>query len=409
VTQHPLRFFATLLLPAAVLAGCNQEQKQPQAGPVEALPPQSFRRDWAASLNLKNDHIERVFAREDMVIAYTKNQMAFVINRGSGLIRFIAKMTDSPVRPHAPVVLKERIVFPTSSTLELYRRDGRFERSFTMENSIRTHASGEPNGSRLFVGVDHPGSGRLVCIETAPSAYHPVRQVWDLMADRGSPISAGPAVVQGICYAAFEDGKVYAVNAESRSSIWATSTGPQYRTFGPIEADLRADDFGVYVASTDTKLYCLNRNDGKEKWIYHARATLRQPPDVTASTVYLPVTGQGVVAIDKQTGPKNGQPRWTYNDAVKMLAEDEKFTYLQRKDNTIAAVDKNTGQPAFQNQRKDLVAFATNTKGDGLIYAATKDGQVLAIAPVLKPGFMGELAQSSWTPVADSTETLALK
>jgi hypothetical protein len=409
-----LKRLAALFFAAALLPACTQPEAKPAPGPVEALPAQSFRRDWVADLNLKGDTIERVFAREDMVFAYTKKQQAYVINRGSGLIRFIVHMTDSPVRPHAPVVLKERIVFPTASSLEIYKRDGRFELSFKTQNSIRTNAAGEPSGTRVFVGVDHPGSGRLLCVETTPSAYHPVHQIWDLMADRGDPISAGPAVYQGICYAAFEDGKVYAVNSDNRGGIWATSVGPQYRTFGPVESDVKVDEFGVYVASTDTKLYCLNRNDGREKWIYYARHPLRETPEITATTVYLPVSGQGVVAIDKQTGPKNGQPRWSYPDAVKMVAEDERFSYLQRKDNTIAAVDRNTGQPAFQNQRKDLVAFASNPKGDGLIYAATKEGQVLAIAPVLKPGFMGELAANpngQWVPITheSATRVIAMK
>ena len=35
--------------------------------------------------------------------------------------------------------------------------------------------------------------------------------------------------------------------------------------------DLKADDFGVYVAATDTKLYCLDRATGKIKWQYFAR------------------------------------------------------------------------------------------------------------------------------------------
>jgi len=62
----------------------------------------------------------------------------------------------------------------------------------------------------------------------------------------------------------------------------------------------------------------------------------------------------------------------------------------------------------FTTHRKDLVAFAVNTKGDGIIYAGTKDGQVIAIAPVLKAGFMGEVAQ--WVPISESrAEAVAIK
>ena len=59
MTRHPLIF--TRLLAAAVLAcvvpGCAREPKKAEGGPAEALAAQSFRRDWAADLQLKNDRV----------------------------------------------------------------------------------------------------------------------------------------------------------------------------------------------------------------------------------------------------------------------------------------------------------------------------------------------------------------
>jgi hypothetical protein len=70
----------------------------------------------------------------------------------------------------------------------------------------------------------------------------------------------------------------------------------------------------------------------------------------------------------------------------------------------VVAVDKATGEQKFTSRRTDFVAFATNTK-DSTIYAATKDGQVLAIVPVLKAGNVGELALDNARPV----EAVALR
>jgi len=408
VSSHPLRL-VHLLAPVflvALLDGCTKQEPKSDSGPTEALAAQSFRRDWSANLGLKNDHVERVFAREDMIIAYTKRQQAFVINRDSGRIRFTTEITKSPIRPAPPVLLKDKIVFPTIATLEIYRRDGKIERSYKLENSLRTHAAGIPTGTRMVFGIDVPGAGRVVCMDL--SSPQQVRQAWELMSDKGAAISSGPVIQQGIVYAAFEDGWVYAVNIESRQGIWSTSQGPQYRTFGTVHADLRVDDFGVYVPSTDTKFYCLDRNSGDTKWEFYAGHSLREPCEVTPTTVYLPVPDRGIVAIDKQSGPKDGKPRWIYAQGQKFVSEDEKFAYLQRKDNSVVAIDKMSGQAVFTTHRTDLVAFAVNTKGDGMIYAATKDGQVLAIAPVLKAGFMGEVAQ--WAPVSENRgEAVAMK
>jgi outer membrane protein assembly factor BamB len=340
-----------------------------------------------------------------VVVAYTKSKDAYVLNKSSGLIRFSTKITDSIVPPREPVVLKEKIVFPTDSTLEIYRRDGKFERSYKTSSSLRTNAVGWPGGSRVFFGVDTPGAGRIVCIETTPSTYQPITQKWELMSDKGAGINSAPATLAGVVYVGYEDGYVYAVNADNRQPIWSISTGPIFQTYGPVQADLRVDDFGVYVPSTDTKLYCLDKTQGREKWRYHAGTALRASPAVTATMVYLPVEGKGIVAIDKLNGPQWREPKWTVRDCVKLVSEDEKYAYFQRNDNMVVAIDKATGEQRFTSKRNDLTCFATNTK-DGTIYAGTKSGEVLAFTPVLKPGFVGEIALENPRPV---TNLIAMK
>jgi hypothetical protein len=380
------------------MGGCQHREAVPAASSVEPLPMQSFKRDWAADLELKDDSITRVFLREDVVVAYTKNNMAYVLNRAGGVVRFAAKMTDSSIPPLEPVILKERVIFPTDATLEIYRRDGRFERSYKTLSSPRTNVVGQRDGSRVFFGADARNSGRVVAVETLPGDYKPVNQKWELMADHAAPIYSAPAVNAGIVYAAFGDGDVYAVNQDNRQPIWSTSTGQTFKTYGPVQADLKADDFGVYVPSTDSKFYCLDKTQGKAKWEYFAGSSLRSTPAISATMVYLPVTDRGVVAIDKINGPSVREPKWIVRDAVKLVAEDEKYAYFHRADNVVIAIEKASGEQKFTSKRTDLVAFATNTK-DSTIYAATKSGQVMAIVPVLKPGNMGELALDQATPV----------
>ena len=54
------------------------------------------------------------------------------------------------------------------------------------------------------------------------------------------------------------------------------------------------------------------------------------------------------------------------------------------------AADRATGQVKLRSKRKDMSLFAVNTTSNGLIYAATTRGEVLAITPVAKPGTYGE-------------------
>jgi hypothetical protein len=167
-------------------------------------------------------------------------------------------------------------------------------------------------------------------------------------------------------------------------------------TGGPIIADIAADDTGVYVASTSGRFFCLDKNLGRLKWQYFAPDQLTQGPSVTATTVYLPVPGLGIVALDKtklmSVGSDNHQieqqdrkPRWNVNNAVQFLCEDEHFAYLRTADNVIEAADRDTGKVTYRSGPTPLTVFVTSTKAP-IIYAATDSGQILAIKPTVTPG-----------------------
>src|SRR3954467_4418653 len=71
----------SLALLAGTVAGC-QQTKPTVSGVPEPLPAQSFKRDWAANLQLnKDDSIDRVFVREDLVFVYSKKHNAYAVNK----------------------------------------------------------------------------------------------------------------------------------------------------------------------------------------------------------------------------------------------------------------------------------------------------------------------------------------
>src|SRR6202012_5221604 len=105
------------------------------------------------------------------------------------------------------------------------------------------------------------GGGRVVNIDLTGTQYQSASVKWEL-ATRGG-ISATPVIQQGLLYVGDDSGNVYAVNADTRAAVWAMEEEGRepsvFGTGGPIHADLKADEYGVYVASMDSQLYCLNR------------------------------------------------------------------------------------------------------------------------------------------------------
>jgi outer membrane protein assembly factor BamB len=371
------------------LAGCAKKTETVE--PVTAaapIPLNQFVRSWSSTPTLDpGDKIKELHPREDRIFAYTRAGQVLVMARDGGKLQWIGQIRSTDrggMRP--PVVMKEFVVLPTSSTLEVYDpNEGRFLRSIPLKVAARSNAIGWKNF--VFLGGDFEGAGRVVSIEVTADYVH---TVWQLMIPRGG-LKSTPALFDETLYVGGGDGNVYAVAATNREPLWALNDNA-FKTEGPIVADLGVDDTSVYVPSTDTRFYCLNRNTGKLKWQYFAGRPLTAGPIVAATQVYLPLPDGGIAAFSKTEGEYNRKPIWIAQGMTQFLAEDDKLVYLRRGgDNAIVAFEKTTGEQRFENTRRDLVVFATNTKPDGVIFAATKSNRILAIKPVLRPGVVGEL------------------
>jgi outer membrane protein assembly factor BamB len=382
---------AAILLAALAGGGCAKKVEQEAAPTIGPIPPNSFVQHWHAPLNLSNDSITELHLRDSHVYAYTRNDVAYQLSRAGGDLHWVApvKASGGVLRP--PVEIKDRIVFPTATTMEIYKDNGRFERRFPLEYSTRGPATGLDNF--VFVGLDYPKGGRIAAIDVA-RPYANIR--WELLTRGG--VSSQPAIFQNIIYIGGEDGRVYAVTPDRRPH-WPLEHGV-FVTDGRIVADVQVDETGVYVASTDSKLYCLDRGNGQRLWQYFGGKPITSSPHVTASTVYVNVPDRGLVALDKGKEPFNRTPRWVSKDARKFLSEDSKHTYLATRDGKIQAVDRATGKILFVSKGRGFDLFVSNPKDD-TIFAARKDGSVYAIKPVLGPGVVGEMVMNAGEEVLE--------
>jgi outer membrane protein assembly factor BamB len=347
----------------------------------------SLAKAWSFPLDLdkKGDAIRGVFLRGDTLFVYTQRNTVIAFNAAGGSVTYAIKVTPDEVHLKPPILVRDQHAFPAGSTIEMYTKDGKFVESVDCTHSIRS--PGTPHNLRIYIGLDYPNGGRLAAIDLTRK-YD--RALWELMTFGG--VSAAPAVYQNTIYCGSEDGRCYAIS-EERLGVWPLPHSA-FETDGPIKADLHADETGVYVASTDTKFYCLELGSGKLKWQYYAGAPIEEAPVVTANSVYLIVPHTGVVALNKTEGKPLREPKWIAKGAKRYLAEDEKNCYLLAGDNHIAAYDKNTGELRYRSKRNDLIAFAINNNPkDSTIYGATANGEVFAIKPVNKPGTVGTLVE----------------
>ena len=333
-----------------------------------------------------------IYLRDTLLFVYTQDHLVYVLDRNSLAVKWVTKVTEKGSHIRPPVVLPNYIVLPTISSLEIYDRNGQAHQTYPT-HGLALHSGAVGTQTRIYFGGDAPGGGRLDCIDLAGSQYQKVSVAWEL-ATRGG-ISAAPAVHLGLLYVGDDQGNVYAVNAFTRDAMWPMKEeGKEEHVFGvagAIRADLKADDYGVYIASMDSKLYCLQRATGKIRWQYYSGQPLHDSPEVTATSVYQHVDGVGLVALDKTKGDPVRKPRWTVPSAVHFLSEDAKYAYLQQADHSVIAVDLATGEPRYSSRRKDYAAFAIGLKGE-MIYSVSDEGVVRAAAPRSDAMNFGEMA-----------------
>jgi outer membrane protein assembly factor BamB len=387
-------------------AGCaSKGDNSSQYGTPQPLESKSFTRQWATELvGGGNTPVTAIHLSDQFVFAYRQDGTSWVMNRADGRLLHRDAPKDGAQRMHPPVVLADRIVYPTTTYLEVFEAtSGRYiehatkptdelNKPFSQQFDFPIRSDAVGNGKLMFFGADFPGSGR--CIEV--DMTHPyVPALWTLM-EPGSSVSAAPALIKDILYVASDNGTVAAVATDNREPIWTLEKGV-FGTYDGVIANLQADATGVYIASTDTKLYCLQRTGGKVKWQYFAGTALRDSPVLTKDLVYQVVPGAGLAAIDKvevstpQKPSYNRMPRWVAGNAVQFCSEDDTYAYVRSSNNQILALDKKTGEQRFASKRDDLTVFGANTKGDGIIYAATSGARVMAVKPVLVPGGVGEI------------------
>jgi outer membrane protein assembly factor BamB len=356
----------------------------PTAGVPMPVPANSFVRQWANDLKLVKDPVEHLYLSDDTVFVYTASHLVYAIGRSGGDLKYLAQPEVSGGILKPPVIMGDRVVYPSGSTVEVFNNRGRPIRTIELEKPVRSGGIGA--GNTLYIGLDHPGGRGVMASIDITKAYHVIN--WELMTF--GAIDATPARFENVIYAGSEDGRLYAVT-EERGAVWALENRAGFfATSGKFVSDIYADDTGVYASNTDSKLYCLDRLNGHIKWQYYAAVPLKTAPVVTSTMVYQYLDGGGIAAIDKAAGQFNRAPRWIIKNAVQFLSEDQTYAYLRRRDNRLLAINKATGELAFISKKTPFEIFATNTK-DAIIYGSTPNGIVWAVRPVLKEGEVGNL------------------
>jgi outer membrane protein assembly factor BamB len=378
------------LFAAALMGGCRSVQEETAA--PEIVPPGSFVREWSASIGF--DKVNAFHFVDDMLFVYGPENVVAAFDAAGGL-KFRMQIGLPGDRISPPMLQGERLIFATGSVMEIVNRDGIRLKTIDLERPVRS--PGVIVGDMVYVGVDSETGGRIAAVSLTKPFGDPA--VWTRMA--GGAVRTQPQLFENVVYFANENGEVIALTNDP-TLLWPrTDEMPNsiFKTDGKILAPIRVDLNGVYVPSTDTKLYALDPTTGKIRWEYYAGAPVVNPAVPTADTVYLYVEGQGLIAIDKKQTARYPKAKWTNPDARQVLADDPQYTFVLLESGHIAALDKKTGQNKFQTERNDFIACVPHINPqDRTLFAITSDMQLVSIQPVTRAGVVGRLVVAPVSP-----------
>jgi outer membrane protein assembly factor BamB len=153
----------------------------------------------------------------------------------------------------------------------------------------------------------------------------------------------------------------------------------QFSTEGDQLADLTVDESGVYVASTDRSLYRLDPASGAPRWRVRFPEPLQDPPQVAGPVVYQYCVGEGVVALEVDTG----NLMWRINEARAVIGQNPDFVLLA-DGGRILKVAAKTGELLASVALQSEARPVAQVEGD-MIYIVTRRGAVVAAHPEGSP------------------------
>jgi outer membrane protein assembly factor BamB len=145
------------------------------------------------------------------------------------------------------------------------------------------------------------GHLRALDAATGVDSWNVQREVPRLsLRGNSTPVIAGDTII-----AAFDDGKLIAVNLLSGDQVWETTITPErgrteIERLADLDGDLRLVGNELYVAGYQSRVVKLAADSGQEQWSYETSSF--EAPGVDWVHVYVTDEHSEVIALDRQTG-----------------------------------------------------------------------------------------------------------
>ncbi|MCU4752990.1 PQQ-binding-like beta-propeller repeat protein [Halobacteria archaeon AArc-curdl1] len=197
---------------------------------------------------------------------------------------------------------------------------------FEVENATESDSWSQFGFDDRQSGFQRAASGPTTALEATP------------VYETDDWIVAGPAVSSSTVFVGSTDTKLYAVNRSTETLEWTGETNDEIRSTPAFDAD------SVYIGSTDGSVYAFDRGNGSEQWerpldgeIQYSSVTL------SANHLYAGTDNGTVYALDTDTGDVD----WQFTEPTSAIDTSPAVVgdtvYVAAFDGQVYALDRDTG------------------------------------------------------------------
>jgi len=253
--------------------------------------------------------------------------------------------------------------------------------------------SGGWAGTAFRDGIIYAGSrdGRVVAINSSTQS-----QSWNYTTTPATAIYTTPIVDGDLVYVGTYNGQVLALNTTARSQDlsfpqkrygeWEWDCPIENARSNAIVADMVMSEDALYVASSNGRVYSLNKVTGDENWNREDIPVLAEKlwtsPVIQGDTLYVGTFDGHIYALSLETGELSD---WSFESEAGFASSpviSDGIIYVGSFDRYLYAIEIGGAEPEWrfpQEKPADNWFWASPVVRGGVVYAGCLDGKFYAI------------------------------
>jgi len=309
----------------------------------------------------ENEEIEQLFVLDRHVFGLSSINYLVSMNRNTGKMAFSRPIADPGIPFRGLSIYKNELYSIVGNRILVITPDFGIEKSSTHIKFNEVAPAVRNKDFYYVAGTDK----RVHALQSLDKV-----QLFEVSAFSNSNLVSVVALDESFIFAS-EKGDLICCEADQAVKKW------HFKASDAIVDRIVEDKDSVYVASKDTNIYRVDKNNGRLFWKYQVQARPKKAPVVTDKVVYQHLRDYGITAIDKQFGRK----KWQLKDGVAVLAESGDLAYVITKSGKLVVMDNKKDKAKSSADFSAVEVYLSNVI-DSKIYVANKAGKLMCLQPV---------------------------